>query len=191
VIHRCSLALLLLVFAVVGRAQVAEFSISGGVSRIGTIGNLGTTGSDVDLTNGFRLGLRFTLNTYRFFGHEFGYAYSRSHLQATGTDVSVPIHQGFYDFLIYATPEGSHIRPFATGGVQFSSFFPPGASAYYGNQITKFGINYGGGVKARVTGAWGVRFDIRQYNSGQPFDLPTTNGRLKQTEVSAGVSFNF
>jgi opacity protein-like surface antigen len=191
VIHRCSLALFLLVFAVVGRAQVAEFSISGGVSRIGTIGNLGTAGSDVDLTNGFRLGLRFTLNTYRFFGHEFGYAYSRSHLQTTGTDVSVPIHQGFYDFLIYATPEGSHIRPFATGGVQFSSFFPPGASAYYGNQITKFGINYGGGVKARVTGAWGVRFDIRQYNSGQPFDLPTKNGRLKQTEVSAGVSFNF
>ena len=46
-------------------------------------------------------------------------------------------------------------------------------------------------MKARVTGAWGVRFDIRQYNSGQPFDLPTTNGRLKQTEVSAGVSFNF
>ncbi len=38
-------------------------------------------------------------------------------------------HQGFYDFLVYATPEGSKIRPFIAAGAQFSNFVPPGSSA--------------------------------------------------------------
>ena len=179
--------------ATLASAQVAEFSVSGGVSRFGDK-SVGTLGSDIasgnlTLKSGFRLALRFTINSWRFMGHEFGYGYAHSGLKAAGTeDTPVPIHQGFYDFLLYATPEGSRVRPFATGGVQFSSFFPPGTSAYYGNQITKFGINYGAGIKLRVGGPWGVRLDIRQYNSGQPFGdyLPNVSGRLKQTEISAG-----
>jgi len=192
--------------AIVGSAQVGELSISGGVSRFGDA-NLGTiadaiTSPTIAINDGFRLGLRFTLNTYRFFGHEFGYAYNRSKIglpaqtipgQPTqpASEISVPIHQGLYNFLAYATPEGSRVRPFATGGGGFSSFFPPGTSVYYGNQITKFGYNYGGGLKARVTEVWGLRFDVRQYVTGQPFDFPNAEGRLTQTEVSAGISFNF
>jgi hypothetical protein len=71
----------LILFAGVGlaTAQVGELSISGGVSRFGNA-SLGTTidqlGNPVAITidNGFRLTFRFALNTYRFMGHEFGYA---------------------------------------------------------------------------------------------------------------------
>lgn len=190
-------------WATVASAQVGEFSLSFGQSRFGdpTLGTIAadaraaaTNLSRITLTDGFRLTLRFTLNTYRFFGHEFGYAYSRSQLRVQSQppqDLSTPVHQGFYNFLAYATPEGSHIRPFATGGIHFSSFFPPGTSAYYGNQITKFGFNYGGGLKFRITPIIGARIDLRQYNTGQPFDFPGQKGRLKQTEISAGLAFIF
>jgi hypothetical protein len=178
-------------------AQVAEFSLSGGVSRFGNT-SLGTNvdsagnASNVTINNGFRLTFRFALNTYKFMGHEFGYAYSRSgvNLGAGGT-VPMSIQQGFYDFLVYATPEGSRIRPFAAGGAQFSSFFPPGASVYYGNQETKFGVNYGGGIKMRLTSIIGLRFDVREYNSGKPFKFSGESGRMNQLEASVGASFLF
>jgi opacity protein-like surface antigen len=177
-------------------AQVGEISVSGGGARFGG-GSSGTetTGpgaAPITVGGGFRLDIRLTLNTYRFFGHEFGYGYTRStyHLPVSG-DVNVPQHQGYYDFLVYPIPEGKRIRPFATGGVGFASFFPPGASAYYGNQITKFGINYGGGIKARVSSIIGVRFDIRQYNTGHPFQFPNQSGRLLQTAYTGGVAFIF
>jgi hypothetical protein len=179
-------------------AQVGEISVSGGVSRIGDrIGTLSEAASDFyEMSSGFRLAFRFTINPSRFLGHEFGYAYNRSKLQPEegGTDadeISIPIHQGFYNALIYATPEGSRIRPFATGGAHFSSFFPPGASVYYGNQETKFGVNWGGGIKARVTDVWGIRLDLRQYLTPKPFDLFNQDGWMKQWEISGGVAFMF
>jgi opacity protein-like surface antigen len=185
--------------ATAASAQVFEFSVSGGVSRFGDAelieSNPETGDPRITLNDGFRLALRGTLNTYRFFGHELGYAYSRSgaEIEGASSDIGLPIHQFGYNFLAYGTPEGTRIRPFATGGVHFSSFFPPGSSVYYGNQVTKFGFNYGAGVKARLTGMWGIRFDVRQYNTGKP-DLFLTaegpSGRLKQTEISFGVSLN-
>jgi hypothetical protein len=177
----------------IASAQVAEISVSGGASRFG--GNMGTEDSSSDATKisvdgGFRLDARLTLNSHRFFGHEFGYGYSRSTFKFPSSgDYSIPVHQGYYDFLAYATPEGSKIRPFAAGGVQFTSFFPPGSSAYYGNQTTKYGVNYGAGIKIKVSPMFGVRFDVRQYNMGQPFEY-YNQGRLKQTAFTAGVSFN-
>lgn len=190
-------------------AQSFEASISGGVSRFGGA-QLGTPNSDPTsgqyvMKDGFRLAFRMTLNTWRFFGNEFGYAYNHTSLDvpaitsSTGlagttttpaTSISVPIHQGFYNFLAYATPEGTRIRPFAAGGVQFSGFFPPGTSIYYGNQVTKYGFNYGGGLKVRLTAIWGVRLDARFYNMGKPFNFYNQSGRLVQQEYSVGVSFN-
>src|SRR5229473_2794538 len=88
--------------ATLARAQVGEFSLSGGVSRFGNA-NLGTSvdqsGNTVDNTikKGFRLTFRFTLNTYRFAGHEFGYAYNRSGVNlGASQSVSMSIQQGFY-----------------------------------------------------------------------------------------------
>lgn len=192
---RTFLAVAILSFsASIASAQVAEFSISGGVSRFGDTTLL--TAPRVTLGDGFRLGLRMTINSYQFFGHEFGYGYSRTKVAIAdgGGEIGMGAHGAFYDFLVYATPEGSRVRPFACGGAQFNSFFPPGASIYYGNQVTKFGFNYGGGIKAIVSGPWGVRFDIRQYASGKPDLFQTIEGPegwMRQTEVTAGISFNF
>jgi opacity protein-like surface antigen len=202
--------LCLCLFSSAAFAQVFEASVSGGVTRFGNA-DLGTaTGVPTDpqyvMKGGFRLTFRMTINSWRFMGHEFGYGYNHTSVdvppisqpilagqsQIPAQNVSVPIHQGFYDFLVYATPEGTHVRPFAAGGVQFSSFFPPGTSAYYGNQETKYGVNYGGGVKFRITSIWGLRADFREYNMGKPLGsvLLNQSGRLRQQEYSIGITFN-
>jgi opacity protein-like surface antigen len=166
--------------------QAAEFSLSGGTSRISSK----DIGSGYSLDDGFSLGFRLTLNSQKFFGHEVGYAYNRTHLNLQGQDVGgMAIHQGFYDFLVYATPEGSRIRPFATGGVHFSNFVPPGSSATQGGGSTKFGINYGAGLKVRLTSMFAARVDYRQYLTGKPFDLPGASGKLKQNVISVGLAF--
>jgi opacity protein-like surface antigen len=188
--------------------QSFEASVGGGQSLfpsksadIGTATTDPTSGT-YKMKDGFRLSLRMALNTGRFMGHEFGYAYSRTGIVApaitttTGSivstvpaqDISIPSHQGFYDFLIYAIPEGKIIRPFAAGGVQFTAFSQPG-SQYTNNRETKYGINYGGGVKVKVKENWGFRLDVRQYNMGKPFSLPNASGRLLMWEFSGSISF--
>jgi opacity protein-like surface antigen len=186
-------AAMAVVMAVPGSGQVAEFWFGGGQSRLSNngIGSTSVTGgseNDVQLRGGFRVNFRLALNTGRFYGHEVGYAYNRTQLRFNGpqpVDQGMAIHQGLYNFLLYATPEGSRVRPFAAGGVQFSNFVPPGSSVTQGGGQTKFGINYGAGIKVKLTSIFGLRLDYRQYNTGKPFDLPLANGRLRQNEISA------
>lgn len=174
-------------------AQVFEIGGTGGVSlmRNNLLASVpSTTGgpsTDISLKDGFRLGFRMAFNTQRFFGHEVGYAYNRTQLDLAGQQYGMAAHQGFYDFLVYALPEGSKVRPFVAGGVQFTNFVPPGTSATQGGGSTKFGLNYGGGVKARVGHMFMVRFDFRQYHSPKPtWFLPAPTGWLRQIEASAG-----
>ena len=176
--------------------QAFEGAISGGVSNLTNkdIIDFGASNGKYTLADGFRLAFRMTVNPYRIFGFELGYAYNRSHLHFVqgGVDQDaggMAIHQGFGDALLYATKEGSRIRPFGAVGLNFSNFVPPGASAQYGQGQNKFGFNYGVGVKVKVTGMWQIRFDVRQFNTGKP-DFGTgagIGGRLLQNEISAGV----
>lgn len=167
-------------------AQDAEFSLSGGRSQIASK----DIGSGYSLDDGFSLGFRLTLNSMRYFGHEVGYSYTRTHLKLQGADQGgMAIHQGGYNFLAYATPEGKRIRPFVTGGVHFSNFVAPGSSATQGGGSTKFGINYGAGLKVRLTTMFAARVDYRQYVTGKPFDLPGASGKLKQNVISLGLAF--
>jgi len=176
--------------------QALEAGVSGGGSLLRnnllTTVDTGTASVPVSLKDGFRIALRLTLNTYRFFGHEGGYAYNRTKLDlgAFG-EPGMAIHQGFYNFLVYATPEGTGVRPFATGGVHFNNFVPPGASVQTGGGVTKFGLNYGGGIKARISPMFLMRFDVRQYHTPKPdfFVGPEPQGWLRQLEVSAGLAF--
>ena len=180
----CSAAFLLLCAASFASAQPFEASVSGGATRIGSR----DIGSGYSFDDGFDIGFRMTLNTYKFFGHEGGYIYNRTHLLADGQDQGgMAIHTGFYNFLVYGTPEGSRIRPFAGGGVHFSNFVPPGQSASYGQGNTKFGVNYGAGVKVKVTSLFHVRFDVHQWLTGKPFDLPGASGKLKLNTFSVGI----
>jgi len=189
-------------------AQSFEIAVSGGKAQFsGDNKNLGTLTSDptsgtFTLQGGFRLTFRLTFNQGRFFGHEIGYAYNHTSVNIPATtsvvgagtvtnqpqNISVPIHQGFYDFLLYAVPEGKRIRPFAAGGVNFSNFVPSGTGI--SNGTTKYGINYGFGIKVRPTEIWGLRFDVRWYNTGKPFDFPNQSGRLQQLEIGGGFTFN-
>ena len=181
----------LLGLPVISSAQGFEAWVGGGVNNLSSkyIGSIdGTTAGDVNLQNGWRLNFRMGLNTWRYFGHEIGYSYDRTDWKIGGVSYGSAIHQGTYNFLAYAIPEGkARVRPFVTGGVHFSNYAFPGYSATSGGGSTKFGINYGAGVKVRVSEIFGVRFDFRQYNTGKPFDLINQTGRLKQNEVSVGV----
>lgn len=181
-------------------AQIGELFLSFGQAQtrnksLGTFSDQ-TTGQTFDLNQqgGFRFGVRFAINNEGYFGHEFGYAYTRGKVEYASTGVelmTMPMHQGMYNFLLYGTKEGTRIRPFATGGVHFTSFYPPGASVFSGNSITKFGFNYGGGVKMRVSSMFSVRADVRDYWQGKPDFGAPSSGMLKLLEVSGGLGIVF
>ena len=182
----CSALLLIAASATVVNAQVAEFGVGGGTSKM--------TGSDLGsgykLDDGWNLIFRLTVNNDTFMGHEFGYAYNRTKLLLSDQDQGgMAAHQGFYNYLLYGTREGKRVRPFVTGGGHFTNFVPPGASATQGQGSTKFGVNYGAGVKVRMTEKFLFRVDYRQFLQGKPFDLPGKSGSLKLNQISAGVSF--
>jgi hypothetical protein len=183
--------------------QLFEVWFNGGQSLLSNKG-LGTTNvdqngaplpgaskNDFQLEDGFRFSFRMTLNNESHFGHEVQYAYSRTKLNSGGVEQGMAIHQGGYNFLLYATNEGTRIRPFATGGVMFANYVPPGSSATSGGGDNKFGFNYGGGVKMRITSLFGARLDVRQYTTPKPFGLPLAQGWLRQTEISAGFGVLF
>jgi len=188
----------LLILSPVLMGQVFEVGMHGGASRIqgkdiGTlqVGPVGPSNPNVTLENGWRIGFRVTVNNWTHFGHEFGYAYNRTQFRVQDrppTDYGTAIHQGFYDFLAYARAEGSRVRPFLAGGGHFSNFIWPGGSVTYGGGDSKFGVNYGGGIKIRLTPIWGIRFDVREYYTGKPFDLPNADGNMRHQEFSAGFS---
>jgi opacity protein-like surface antigen len=195
--------LLSLLFSMVAFGQYGEFGVQVGATSIGNRGladSLSPRGisnqvqSTWSLRDGWRLGLKFTANSGFITGHEFGYGYVRTALRPldTSTDLGMAVHQGTYDFLLYGTPRGSRIRPFALGGVHFGNFVPPGSSAAQGGGENKFGFQYGGGVKVKLTESFLMRFDLKQFNTGKPFaiifGLPNS-GRLRITEISMGFSF--
>ena len=189
------LALCALALPSASSGQSFEAWLGGGASMlsnngIGSLAGVVGTPNDVQLKGGFRINFRMAINMGSRMGHELGYAYNRTQLAETGSaDQGMAIHQGFYDFLYYGTKEGARVRPFAAGGVQFSNFVPPGTSATQGGGNTKFGFNYGAGVKMRLTSRFGIRFDFRQYATGKPFGLPLASGWLRQNEISGSFGF--
>ena len=187
--------LVLLLSAGVASAQVAELGAFGGAHLVRN-GDLGTfSGVETSLDDGWQLGFRLTLNSYRFFGHELGYGYNRTTMKfgsgSGAAEQGTAIHRGFYSFLAYATPEGSVIRPFAAGGGHFANYAYPGLSATSGGGSTKWGIHYGGGIKVRVTPIFGIRFDLRDYWNPKPFGsfgFENQDGWIHHVQLSAGFS---
>src|SRR5207302_9801604 len=127
-------------------AQFGEFWFSAGQHLLsnrdlGTVSTVGGQKSDYQLTDGFRFAIRAKFNSSGKFGHEVQYAYNRTHLrdntQTPIAESGMAIHQGGYNFLLYGTSEGIRFRPFATGGIAFNNFVPPGSSASSGGGDTK------------------------------------------------------
>ena len=159
---------------------------------IGTASAFGGTPNDVKLDDGYRFSFRFGFNVGDHLGYEVQYAFNHTQLDQGGQKSAMHFHQGGVNALYYLTSDKIKVRPFATGGIQFDDFVPPGGGINYGSQ-NKFGANFGGGVKVHVKGMWAVRFDVREYVTGKPdFGiLAGASGALWQTEVSGGVGIGF
>jgi opacity protein-like surface antigen len=189
--------ILLMLAAVPVFGQGAEIGLSVGWGNF-TNNSIGRTQEFADdpaeytLDDGVRIGTRMALNSGTFIGHEFSYAWQKSSLKILGDDFGgMSIHNIYYNFVLHATPEGSAVRPFVTGGGGVSVFNPPGVSSFSGAGDNKFGYNYGAGVKIKVTDTYGIRLDVRDHVTGKPFDLPDNGGRLHNLEISAGFSLLF
>jgi len=198
--HLLICSALLVALALPAFPQSAEFGISAGYGSIGgndiSVSEIPATGSSASYTirNGVRVGGRMGFNSRRFFGHEASYAYQHSglDLQSSGPEGTenadlgaVRSHHFYYNALLHAAPTGFPIRPFVTGGGGFSSFFLPGIPSFSGYGSTKFGYNYGGGIKLNFY-QYGIRFDVRNHVTGKPFGnyLPNVQGTLNNTEFS-------
>lgn len=175
-------------------AQSAEIGISGG---FGVLGDKQLSVSEVlgeiNLDNGIRVGARLAFNPRNRIGHEISYAFQNVGLKQLNRDTddqgSVKAHNMYYNLVAHATGTGSPVRPFVTGGGGFTSFFLPGQSSFSGTGDTKFGYNYGAGVKFNFF-LYGFRLDVRNHVTGKPFGhLPNVQGTLHNLEISATFSF--
>ncbi len=198
-------ALLLLVIAAALPAQYAEMGITGGYGRfrdgeLASFGQFGGGSERFELDGGVRIGFRMSFDLRSYFAHELAYSWQRAGFRiATVADTgatlgtqqsSSSIHNYYYNLVAHATPRDSRVRPFVTGGGGFSSFVPPGASALSGQGDTKFGYNYGAGIKFLLSDRYGLRFDVRDHVTGKPF-FRDLDGRLHNIETSATFSFLF
>jgi len=191
--------------------QAGEFWFNYGESfmngGLGTPQAFGGSSNDVKLTDGYRFSFRFNFNVGDHYGAEVGYAFNHTNLnfspaaaaslegvptsQGTPLELGMHMHQGTFNALYYPfTADKSRVRPFVTAGVEFDNFVPPGGQSYSGS--TKFGLNFGGGVKVHIKGIWAARLDAREYLTPKPsFGFGLNSGALWQTEVSAGVGVGF
>ena len=196
--------LLTAVLAVPALPQSAELGISVGYGRLGdnvlsASSNQAVASSEAySLSNGVRVGGRMVFNSRAFLSHEISYAYQHARLEvqqeAPGesltTDLgAVRAHNMFYNLQLHALPSGSLIRPFVTGGGGFTSFFLPGIPSFSGYGDTKFGYNYGAGIKLNFY-TYGIRVDFRNHTTGKPFRryIPGIEGMLNNTEISVTYS---
>ena len=194
--------------------QSRDMSVSVGLSilptsYIGTDQLSGGSAHDIQVKSGFLFAVRFDQSQGDHFGHEFHYMNSRMPIQynyENNAQLGGAINQGGYNFLGYFNGRDSSTRVFATAGVQLTNFLRSSDSALgcvsadctvasqppaTGGNI-KFGVNYGAGVKTKLTSRYSLRFDIRQYVTGRPFNLPSSpGGVLLRTEVSVGFGIGF
>jgi len=205
--RKLAIVVALTAFSGMAWGQAGELWVSGGFSTFQSSG-LGTdqafagTSNDIKLDNGYRIGFRFNFNVGDHYGAEVGYAFNHTDLDfnaaaasqlgsSTPVSLGMHMHQGTFDAVYYPlTTDKARIRPFLVGGVQFDNFVPPGGQSFNGS--TKFGLNFGGGVKFHIKGLFAGRLDAREYFTGKPsFGFALNSGLLWQTEISAGVGIGF
>jgi hypothetical protein len=196
---KLAIVLALASFSSMAWGQAGELWFSAGESilsssGLGTDKAFGGNSNDVQLANGYRFGFRFGFNAGDHLGYEVQYAFNHTQLKFNdqgGAELPMHMHQGGANVLYYMfTTDKTKVRPFVTGGLQFDNFVPPGGQSYNGS--TKFGANFGAGVKVHVKGMWAVRFDAREYVTPKPsFGFALNSGSLWQTEISAGVGIGF
>jgi opacity protein-like surface antigen len=194
-----------LTLSIPASAQEAELGVTGGYGsfREGDLASFGGGAGDstiFEYTGGVRIGARMSFYFRNYFAHEAAYVFqSAKFAETTNTDsgatqtvltIRSQIHTYSYNFTAHATPRGSRVRPFVTGGGGVSAFIPPGYSSFQARGETKFGYNYGAGVKFLLSDKWGLRFDARDHRVGKPF-FDGADGMLRLMEISTTVSYLF
>jgi hypothetical protein len=195
-------------------AQRWEFGATSGLNRtsrnaLGSVQLNDPAGEDSRLIGNRGSGVRFTMNTPGYYGHEVSYLFSNPLFRATvpGTPAReqiedrVQAHQGAYNFLIYFMPSHRRWRPFITGGAQAHRYGAPDVPGWIGGSSFKYGANWGGGLKLRPVRNLLLRMDGRQYITGSPYDLSFSQagvmagfpsaGLFRHLELSVGVSLAF
>lgn len=211
------------------------------------------------LDNGWNIGGTVTLDSYKYFSHEFGFNYSFTTFDIglavifndeTSPDIQsqfafsssgLGTSQFTYNLLYNFTPKTARLRPYLAIGPALQlmhlddapikkapGWFKLGLSniglisaAYNfgstppleGGGIFQPGLNYGGGIRYRITPRWMIRTDFRETLTSQPDfwskskdDIlagiyvtdatvtvlgPKLNGALRQDKITGGLSFTF
>jgi hypothetical protein len=194
------------------QAQTFELAPSGGYFRpspapLGSLDEEEPNEDDTRLRGGYGYGLRATWNTPGYYGFELGYLRSRARFQTMvrpNADAekilredTVTVQQGTFNFLIYFMPAGERLRPFMTGGLQIQQYGAPGIPEWVGGGSRTYGANYGGGLKIKIVDHLLVRFDVRDYLGGKPYDLTfgeesrLAGGIFRQLEGTLGIAITF
>ncbi|BDC52930.1 hypothetical protein F183_A52450 [Bryobacterales bacterium F-183] len=174
------------------------------------------------LTNHGLVAIRVTQNLWNHWSLE------QSFTQSIGADLLLSRAAGFdfnrQDFnqrmrtfmfnpVYHLTESNARIRPFLTLGLGAVSYSPTRTAKDMALRLTpfpaanldtstRFGVNYGGGIKARLTNLVSFRFDIRGLTTGAPtFGLPESGpngsffipsgGRAHSIQTTGGVMFTF
>jgi hypothetical protein len=195
----------------IAAAQTYEVSVSAALTKISNTG-LGsidqTDGQDDDsrLKGGEGAGIRLTVNTKGYYGHEAGFVYSRAVFRTKTTpegatvrgtfEDKVAVKQYFYNFLMYMMPRGERWRPYITVGGQMVEYGEPSVPNWPGGGDRTYGFNYGGGIKLKIVKGLLFRIDARDYIHGKPYDLTyeditRSGGIFRQQEYSAGFAIGF
>jgi hypothetical protein len=196
-------------------AQTWEVGALGAYHRIsdaplGALESSDRDGENTTLQGKQGFGVRITLNTPGYYGHELGFVRGRATLSANPRDANrvrvsrhddVNVDQLFYNFLMYFMPAGERWRPFIAVGAQTHRYGAPDFPEWSGGGHRNYGANYGGGIKLFPTKNTLFRLDVREYLTGKPYnlffdqDVATGGfrggGRLRQLELSAGFSIAF
>jgi hypothetical protein len=193
-------------------AQKYEIGFAGGGSfyQSQTVSNpRGDASAGFD--NGWAASVNVGSNMYKYVGGEIRYTYLHNDAKLTSGSTKAGFgaeaHAIHYDFLIHATPVGSHIRPYVAAG--------GGAKIYRGTGtevpfqplsgvalLTKTNdveglLSVGAGVKFAATRRTFFRVDVHDYITPFPSKVITpalnskTSGWLNNIVATAGVSFAF
>jgi len=192
-------------------AQTYEFSVFG--SRIGANGKpLGSLSGnrprddDSRLRAGYGYGARVTWNTPGYYGHELTYIHSRPTFETklvsedgrtvTPAEAKIQMQQAAYNFMMYMMPLGERFRPFITVGLEAHQYGAPRIEGFPGGNSRHYGGNFGGGLKIKLSRNALIRFDVRDYIAGKPYDLNfvdpgRSEGFIRHLETSFGFAIAF
>ncbi len=178
-----------------------------GGKELGSISETDAKDNDTSLKYDYGYGVRLTINTPGYYGHEVGYLRNYAKLTTrttTGASPDTPVvlqdritvHQAFYNFLMYFMPKNERWRPFMTGGLQMYEYGIPNLAEWTKGKSRNYGVNYGLGLKLMPAKHVLIRFDFRDYAGGKPYGLnfktpEKSGGLIHQVETTMGIGIGF